>query len=599
MAVRLAVLASMASAGCAGSAPRAGPVVPILGTPQSKPFVSFNLPNLHYIEDDALFDSVRHQRLPDEFEIRDGLDTIRLMGGRIVRIYVLSVRKGTDPPGAVRHVVGPGQFNEDAFVALDRVLAIAAELDLRVILPFVDNWPHWGGIAEYAAFRGKPREAFYTDEQLLHDFEATIDKVLLRINTINGRAYRDDPTIWAWETGNELQRPDKWAARVTKYIKERDGKHALIDGTYGPTVREASLIDPNVDIVSSHHYGQVKTNIRLIDDNVRRIQGRKRYFIGEFGLWPVADTERMLRHLLTLPIEGALIWGLRGHNRDGGFYHHMEKPPFQSFHFTGSDSGAAYDEQATMDLMRTLAFGAQNVPVPTIPAPHPPAMIEVSSHGALRFRGALGARDYAIERQLAPDGPWQVIADHYDETRVPYRPFVDVAAPMGQKVRYRVSAANETGRSEPSAPSEEAHIEGRLLVDEMDQSPSPARSDSQVEVTTEYEGRCKMDRVRLKGAPGARVVYRPEGRATTVRIYAFTLKAGQAFDLEWSADGHDFAKLPSVEESFHLPGDNPEVMWPVRITATAIPATAREVAITWLMPAQIGRVEIEAVPPPP
>lgn len=573
--------------------------MPSFGAPRAPAFISFNIPNLHYIEDDTRFDTLRHQRLPDEFEIRDGLETIRLMGGRVVRIYVLSVRKATDPPDVVRHVLGPGQFNEDAFVALDRVLAIAAELDLRVILPFVDNWPHWGGVAEYAAFRGKPRDAFFTDEQLLRDFEATIDKVLLRTNTINRRAYRDDPTIWAWETGNELQRPDKWAARVTRYIKERDSNHALIDGTNGPSVREASLNDPYVDIVSSHHYGQVKTNLRLIDENVRRIRGRKRYFIGEFGLWSAADTELMLRHVLDLPIEGALIWGLRGHTRDGGFYHHMERPPFQSFHLTGSDSGAPYDEQIIMNLMRTLAFGAQKLPVPPVPAPRPPAMVDVSSHGAIRFRGALGARDYTIERQLVPDGAWQVVADHFDETRVPYRPFIDLEAPVGQKVRYRVSAANDSGRSEPSAPSEEISIEGRLLVDEMDQAANPARAGSLVEVTTEHEGRCKMDRFRLKGPTGARVVYRLEDRATTMRIYAFTLRAGKSFELAWSADGHDFTNLQSEEESFHLPGDNPETLWPMRVTATAIPAAARELAITWLMSAQIGRVEIESSPRPP
>jgi hypothetical protein len=226
-------------------------------------------------------------------------------------------------------------------------------------------------------------------------------------------------------------------------------------------------------------------------------------------------------------------------------------------------------------------------------------MIDVSTHGAVRFRGTVGARDYAIERQRVPDGAWDVVADHFDDTRVPYRSFVDAAAPIGRKVRYRVSAANESGRSEPSGPSEETSIEGRLLVDEMDQTPLPGRSDSQVEVTTDHEERCKMDRVRLKGPAGARVVYRPEGRATTLRIYAFTLQAGRAFDLSWSADGRTFAKLPSVEESFHVPGDNPDALWPVRVTVTGIPAAASELAISWLMAAQIGRVEIEWSPATP
>jgi hypothetical protein len=54
--------------------------------------------------------------------------------------------------------------------------------------------------------------------------------------------------------------------------------------------------------------------------------------------------------------------------------------------------------------MRPLAFDAQKLPVPPVPAPRPPAIIDVSSHGTLRFRGALGARDYAIERQLGTQG---------------------------------------------------------------------------------------------------------------------------------------------------------------------------------------------------
>ena len=188
-----------------------------------KPFVSFNIPTLHYIEDDARFEAMPHQRLPDDFEIHDALETIRFLGGGVVRIYTLSVRKATDPPDAVRHVVGPRQFNEEAFVALDRVLAAAADLGVQVILPFVDNWPHWGGITEYAAFRGKQRADFFTDEQLIADFEATIDKVLSRRNSINARAYRADPTIYAWETGNELGRPDAWAARIARYIKMPEG----------------------------------------------------------------------------------------------------------------------------------------------------------------------------------------------------------------------------------------------------------------------------------------------------------------------------------------------------------------------------------------
>jgi hypothetical protein len=563
-----------------------------LGKRDRPPFISFNVPNLHYIEDVGRFDTLERQRLPDPYEIRDALETIRLMGGTVVRIYVLSVRKGTDPVDVVRHVMAPRQFNEAAFVSLDRVMATAAELGLQVILPFVDNWRHWGGVTEYAAMRGKPRDAFFTDEELVEDFEATMDKVLLRTNTINGRAYRDDAAVFAWETGNELMRPDAWAARITGYIKQRDAKHAVIDGTYGPTIREASLIDPNVDIVSSHHYGSARRNLELISDNVRKIHGRKRYFIGEFGMWRAPDTERLLRLVLEQPIEGALIWGLRGHDRDGGFYHHMERAPFESYHFPGFASGAAYDERLHIDLMRSLAFGARNLPVPPIPAPPPPAVIGVTAQGAVSFRGSLGARDYTIERQSAPEGAWEVVAEHFDETRIAYRPFVDPAPPIGQKVRYRVVASNETGRSEPSAPSDPITIDGRLYVDEMDSPATDRRIDSNLTVTNDHPERCKMDRSRLKGAPGSRAVYRLDERATGLRIFVCAARPGQVLDVAWSADGGELAKLPTVEDSFNVPGDDPVNLRPVRVTAGALPPSARQLAITWLVPAEVGRVEI-------
>ena len=99
--------------------------------------MSFNVPNLHYIEDDWRFSSTLRYRLPNEFEIHDGLQTVRLLGGTVIRIYALSVQKPTDTPEIVRHVTGPGQFNEACFEALDRVLAGASELGIKVIVPFV------------------------------------------------------------------------------------------------------------------------------------------------------------------------------------------------------------------------------------------------------------------------------------------------------------------------------------------------------------------------------------------------------------------------------------------------------------------------------
>ena len=116
-------------------------------------FISFNIPNLHYIEDNVPFEQTNHWRLPNEFEITDALLAIKQMGGQVARTYTLSVRKPGEDSAIPRHVLGPGKFNEEAFRALDKVLEVANKTGVRIIIPFVDNWVWWGGIKEYAAFR--------------------------------------------------------------------------------------------------------------------------------------------------------------------------------------------------------------------------------------------------------------------------------------------------------------------------------------------------------------------------------------------------------------------------------------------------------------
>ena len=168
-------------------------------------FLSFNIPNLHYVEDDMRFEQGMPFRLPDAFEIDDALGTIEQMGGQVVRMYALSVAKPGDPPELPRHILSPGKFNEQAFVALDNVLAAAHRHHVRVIIPFIDQWSWWGGVTELAGFRGKKPEEFWTDWQTIEDYKATVAAVIGRVNTVTGIPYRADKAILAWETGNELK----------------------------------------------------------------------------------------------------------------------------------------------------------------------------------------------------------------------------------------------------------------------------------------------------------------------------------------------------------------------------------------------------------
>jgi len=304
-----------------------------------------------------------------------------------------------------------------------------------------------------------------------------------------------------------------------------------------------------------------------------------------------------LRYVLARPIEGILLWSLRGHNRDGGYYHHLEKPPYQAYHFPGSRLGHDYEEQPIMQLMRHYAYSVRRQASPVLPVPVAPSTLPVSTLGEVSWRGSVAARYYVVERQLTTAPVWEIVGSRVDETTAPYRPgFVDTTAPIGEKVRYRVLAVNETGISEPSLPTEPVQITGHLVVDEMAKPQFLKSLEGLTEFTSEHPELCKMDRERLRGKAGARAVYSIKEHPSALRLYAFAQDSGKVFELSWSSNGRKFTKLASTERSFAGAVDEPAVFRPVLVRAEAVPELAQEIAITWLQTAEIGRVEIQTLP---
>src|SRR3954465_15702190 len=175
-------------------------------------FISFNVPNLMVIEDAFEFTKPNPWRWPNDFEIEDALESVRQMGGQVVRTYVLSVYRDGSDMGECVHVRRPGVFNEEGFRALDKVIEVAHRKGIRVIIPFVDQAKWWGGIGEYAACRGKSADAFWTDPQIIDDFKKTIRYLLTHKNIYTGVESRNEPAIFGWETGNEIDPPPEWTS---------------------------------------------------------------------------------------------------------------------------------------------------------------------------------------------------------------------------------------------------------------------------------------------------------------------------------------------------------------------------------------------------
>ena len=216
----------------------------------------------------------------------------------------------------------PRDWNEEAFVHLDDVLAEAAHNQLRVQLCLANWWRDTGGVTQYLRWAGiddaadasfrygiNPERAmlFYTNEQARRLYREHIEKVVLRRNTITGVLYRDDPTIFGWELMNEAQAiTGRWSERrawireMSGYLKSLDPNHIIAPGDWGyrtAAERREWLADHallNIDYCDIHNYPRDDTDsfvdsptaLREFIDNraAAAFMIGKPFVFGEFGM---------------------------------------------------------------------------------------------------------------------------------------------------------------------------------------------------------------------------------------------------------------------------------------------------------------------------
>jgi mannan endo-1,4-beta-mannosidase len=566
-------------------------------------FISVNIPNLHLIEDHLPFTSTNSWRLPTEYEMRDALLSVKQMGGQAVRIYTLSVKKHLDDGTVPNYVTGPGQFNEEAFRTFDLMMKISGEVGVRLIIPFVDQWSWFGGIAEYAAFRGKPADAFWTDPQLLEDFKQTVSFVVNRINTLTGIRYKDDKTILAWETGNELLNPVSWSREISRYLKEIDPNHLVLDGFHAGDrgLKEEAILDPNVDIVGTHHYGLPGKGGDVFLDFVRknreRTASKKAYLLGEFGFIPAENVQQVLNEVLSNGTAGALIWSLRFHTREGGFYWHSE--PFglgiyKAYHWPGFPSGEGYEETKLLSLLREKAFEIQGKPLPSLDPPAAPILLPIQFVSAISWQGSAGAVSYNVERAEKSGGPWLLAGMNIDDAGVQYRPlFNDTFAVPGKSYYYRVRAYNGAGGSGPSNEVGPVKASSLQLVDEMRDFSLLFGYGGKISLDGRSSRKAKEDSHRIKGNAGSYLVYRTSRPIEAARIFAFFPAEVSALTLQASSDGLTFLPLEISRKDFFKESAEYGYWKPVLFEALSPPRRTLFLKIELNGETQIGRVEID------
>ncbi len=146
----------------------------------------------------------------------------------------------------------PNQYDSTYLLALDSVIYKAGVRGLKLIMPLVNYWEDYGGMLQYVDWYNemydpnlpRTRQQFYTNDSLRSWFRNYIHDVVTRVNSVSGISYDDDPTILAWELGNE-PRPNPtwdeaslfaWIDEMASWLRVHDQNHLVgigAEGNYG------------------------------------------------------------------------------------------------------------------------------------------------------------------------------------------------------------------------------------------------------------------------------------------------------------------------------------------------------------------------------
>jgi hypothetical protein len=418
-------------------------------------FISVNIPNYFIVEDRATPGGAPWHRVTG-FEQRDAARAVMRLGGQVLRSYTFSVEGGRNVQGKLAHIYsdkGRIGYNEALFRDVDRGLAIAAEQNVRVIIPLVDNWEWFGGHAEWAKLARA--SDFWDDPKARAAFKEFIVWLLNRKNTVTGKRYKDDPTILAWELGNEIDKASaSWITDMAAFIKKHDANHLLIDGSH-KQIPDAALHDPNIDIVTTHY-----TDDMFDQFAVRAAEMGKAYIYGEFS--PAGGPEAVqaiVQRTINSPAAGSMVWSLRFRSEAGGFYYHADfDNQSDSLHYPGFDTTRPHNEREIFNVLRQAAYSIQGRTIPQEAAPDAPMLLPIRIPSAINWQGSAGATSYTVQRRQGKKGEWVTIAENVsDATPTNDLKGGTVSAlplfsdqPGAGRWSYRVIARNGSGTSPPS-----------------------------------------------------------------------------------------------------------------------------------------------------
>lgn len=328
----------------------------------ARPF-RFAGPNVYWL---GLDENVGPVGPPSHARVDEALAIAERMGATVVRAHTLGVSTGC----AACIEPARGTFNEDALAHVDYAVRSARDHGVRLVVPLTDNYHYYhGGKHDFTDWEGVAEDQFYSNTKVLADFEAYVHALVTRVSSLTGVAYKDDPTIVAWETGNELTKPPaSWTATIAAYLKSIDPHHLVIDGAYG--VDSAALGIADVDIYSDHFYPPSVATLKK--DAALTTGANKVLLVGELD-WAGAhggdDLATFLAAIEGEPgIGGDAYWSLFGH--DDACASYVAHADGFTLHYPGDTPDMQQRARALAQHARTMS-GLPEVTTVASPCPVP------------------------------------------------------------------------------------------------------------------------------------------------------------------------------------------------------------------------------------
>lgn len=406
-------------------------------------------------------------RMPTNFEVEDMLTTVLAMGIGTIRVLSLGASAGC------AQCLEPslGALNPDALKHMDHVLKVARDAGIKIVIPLAgpgNNCPSGDSLDPvydtpciFARWRGLPDNLFYTDTGVRADFIRFVGELLRHVNAETGLAYKDDPTIMAWENcdgcGAKLDGKTSadWTEFLGQSIKAIDKSHLYENGAFAGrlgTQRGAAPPEqwalPGVDIVGDRVEPPPGAPPDAFVDALQAVTKAGRvYVIDEYSWTPahfpsVDDLAAFQTALVKNRIAtGALASDLAGHAENGG-YLPPARPGQAALYFPGTAAPPIDLDamQARARAVRRFSYSMIDmIPIAFAQADSPKIISIV--HGKLRWRGTAGALKYSIERtdDVSLSGSWQMLCDQCATDANPT--WQDPSVPTGP-AWYRITAYN-------------------------------------------------------------------------------------------------------------------------------------------------------------